>query len=229
MATAYAGIGNNGVFCSNVAIDRISTTTGSSVAVPQSACKQAIPSTVAAALAWTLQHVIEDGTATAANPGDGIPILAKTGTTDNYGQNWLVTSSSKVANAIWVGQISGSENLQYYDYNGAALAYAKFYADQTILQALDATYGGSAFTNPPDALLYGSNTYSGPSVNGSSSGNDNGSGSQSGNGDDGNGNGSDDGGGNDDGSGGGTGGGTGESTSTPSPSATSTPAPTDGG
>ncbi len=162
MATAYAGIANNGVFCTNVAIDKIVTTDGKKVAVPKSTCKQAISKDVAAALAWTLEHVITAGTATAANPApeDETPILAKTGTTDNYEQNWLVTSSSKVANAIWVGQISGSENLQYYDYNGTELAYAKFYAARAILQSLDGKYGGTEFTTPPNSLLYGSSASS---------------------------------------------------------------------
>jgi membrane peptidoglycan carboxypeptidase len=173
MATAYAGIANNGKFCSNVAIDKIVTTSGASVAVPKSTCTQAIPSTVAAALAWTLEHVLTAGTATSANPHDGTPTLAKTGTTDSYQQNWLVTSSSKVANAIWVGQISGSHDLRDYDYNGTELAYAKFYADRQILAALDAAYGGSEFTSPPNSLLYGSSRGSSTQ---SGSGNDNGGG-----------------------------------------------------
>jgi membrane peptidoglycan carboxypeptidase len=156
MATAYAGIANNGTFCSNVAIDKIVTTTGENVAVPKSTCTQAIPPTVAAALAWTLEHVLTAGTATSANPHDGTPTLAKTGTTDSYQQNWLVTSSSKVANAIWVGQISGSQDLRDYDYNGTELAYAKFSADRQILRALDAAYGGTEFATPPSSLLYGS-------------------------------------------------------------------------
>lgn len=160
MATAYAAIANGGRLCTNVAIDRIVTNSGDAVPAPTSTCSQAIPSTVAAALAWTLEHVITAGTATSANPDDGIPILAKTGTTDDYQQNWLVTSSSKVANAIWVGQISGSHDLRDYYYGGTALAYAKFSADRTILRALDDTYGGSAFTAPPDSLIYGSSRYS---------------------------------------------------------------------
>ncbi|WP_460517498.1 transglycosylase domain-containing protein [Humibacter antri] len=155
MATAYAGIANNGKFCSNVAIDKVVTNDGSNVAVPKSTCTQAIPQTVAAALAWTLEHVITAGTATSANPHDGTPILAKTGTTDHYGQNWLVTSSSKVANAIWVGQISHSYDLRAYDYRGTALAYSKFYADRKILAALDSAYGGTEFATPPSSLIYG--------------------------------------------------------------------------
>ena len=67
-----------------------------------------------------------------------------------------VTSSSKVANAIWVGQISGSQDLRDYDYNGTELAYAKFSADRQILRALDAAYGGTEFATPPSSLLYGS-------------------------------------------------------------------------
>ena len=220
MATAYAGIANNGIFCTNVAIDKITTTTGTSVAVPRSTCKQAIPKDVAAALAWTLQHVLTDGTATPANPYDGIPILAKTGTTDNYEQNWLVTSSSKVANAIWVGQVSGDQNLQYYDYNGSELANAKFSADQTILQALDRVYGGSAFTAAPNSLLYGYTYSPQPYTNtpGTGQGGQNGAGDGNGSGNGGIGNGGN---GGTSGPGGGPGSGSG-GTSTPPP-ATATP------
>ncbi|GAB3610804.1 transglycosylase domain-containing protein [Humibacter ginsengiterrae] len=171
MATAYAGIANNGRFCSNIAIDKVVTNDGSNLAVPKSTCTQAIPPTVAAALAWTLEHVITSGTATSANPHDGTPILAKTGTTDHYGQNWLVTSSSKVANAIWVGQISGSHDLRAYSYNGTELAYSKFYADRLILSALDAAYGGAAFASPPSTLIYGAQRKTGPSTGNGSGGN----------------------------------------------------------
>ncbi len=211
MATAYAGIANNGMFCTNIAIDKITTTAGENVAVPKSTCTQAIPATVAAAMAWTLEHVITDGTATRAEPDDGTPILAKTGTTDNYEQNWLVTSSSKVANAIWVGQISGSDDLQYYDYNGSELANAKFYAARTILQALDSNYGGSEFTTPPSTLLYGSSEST--TQNNSTTGGDTSNGTGTGTG-----------------SGTGTGTGTNpQPTSSPSPSAPATNPPSTGG
>jgi membrane peptidoglycan carboxypeptidase len=208
MATAYAGIANNGKFCTNVAIDKIVKTNGGSVAVPKSTCSQAIPATVAAALAWTLQHVISAGTATRANPGDGTPILAKTGTTDNYGQNWLVTSSSKVANAIWVGQVSGTADMRNYYYNGTELANSKFYADQIILRTLDSVYGGSAFATPPNQLIYGSTKSTTPSTGNGTNGNSgNGNGNGKGNGNS------------------GTGSGTG---STPAPSDGSSTAPTIG-
>lgn len=206
MATAYAGIANNGKFCTNVAIDKVVTNDGSTMAVPKSTCTQAIPPTVAAALAWTLEHVITAGTATSANPHDGTPILAKTGTTDSYQQNWLVTSSSKVANAIWVGQISGSHDLRSYDYNGTELAYSKFYADRLILTALDAAYGGSEFATPPSSLLYGSSKSSTQSGNGNSGGNNGGTS-----------------GGNNGGSGGGGNGGS--STNSPAPAPTTSPLP----
>ena len=175
------------------------------MAVPKSTCTQAIPPTVAAALAWTLEHVITAGTATSANPHDGTPILAKTGTTDSYQQNWLVTSSSKVANAIWVGQISGSHDLRSYDYNGTELAYSKFYADRLILTALDAAYGGSEFATPPSSLLYGSSKSSTQSGNGNSGGNNGGTS-----------------GGNNGGNGGGNGG---SSTNSPAPAPTTSPLP----
>lgn len=158
MATAYAGIANNGTVCTPIAIDKVTNSSGAELPVPKTTCTQGLSSDVAAGVVYALEHVMTNGTATAANPHDGVPIMGKTGTTDNSVQNWLVTSTTKVANAVWVGNISGKVALRSQYFNGIGGGNVKFSIDKPILAALNQTYGGSAFTTAPNSELYGGPT-----------------------------------------------------------------------
>ncbi|MCU1527644.1 MAG: hypothetical protein JWP75_1407, partial [Frondihabitans sp.] len=114
MATAYAGIADGGLVCTPVAIDSITSSTGQAVTPPATSCTQGMPADIAAGVTYALQTVLQSGgTGALANPDDGVPMLAKTGTTDNAEQNWLITSTTKIANATWVGNVSGSTD--FYD------------------------------------------------------------------------------------------------------------------
>ncbi|WP_338031521.1 transglycosylase domain-containing protein [Diaminobutyricibacter tongyongensis] len=156
MATAYAGIANGGVVCTPVAIDRVINADGSARAVTPSKCTQGIAPNIAAGVSYALEGVLRGGgTAASANPGDGVPIMGKTGTTDNSLQNWLVTSTSKVSTATWVGNVSGSTPLRSLNFNGVGGGNVKFEIARPILQAINAAYGGAPFTQPSDAQLYG--------------------------------------------------------------------------
>jgi len=150
MATAYAGIANNGVACSPIAIDKIVDASGAQHAVPKSTCSTTpIDPQVAAAAIFALQGVLRGGgTAASANPGDGIPIFGKTGTTDNSVENWLVTSTTKVAQATWVGNVEGGVALRSQVFQGITGGNVKFAIAKRILTALNATYGGAAFPSP---------------------------------------------------------------------------------
>jgi membrane peptidoglycan carboxypeptidase len=154
MATAYAGIANHGVACSPVAIDKIVVSDGTLHAVPKSKCNTTNPIDpgVAAAAVYALQGVLRGGgTAASANPGDGIPIFGKTGTTDNSVENWLVTSTTKIAQATWVGNVEGGVALRSQVFQGVGGGPivgggdVKFSIVKPIDQALDAAYGGGAF------------------------------------------------------------------------------------
>ncbi|WP_223693899.1 transglycosylase domain-containing protein [Leifsonia poae] len=149
MATAYAGIANNGVACSAIAIDKIVNPDGTDHAVPKSVCSTTpIDPNVAAAAIYALQGVMTNGTATSANPRDGIPIFGKTGTTDNSLENWLVTSTSKIAQATWVGNVSGDVPLRSQRFQGVGGGDVKFSIVKPIVTALNAVYGGAAFPSP---------------------------------------------------------------------------------
>ncbi|QDZ16347.1 transglycosylase domain-containing protein [Humibacter ginsenosidimutans] len=153
MAQAYAGIANGGVSCTPVAIDSAVDSDGKALPVPKTQCTQAIPKNVAATVTWALEHVLTDGTATGANPWDGEPIMGKTGTTDYAHENWLVTSTPKVAQATWVGLISGSTDMHYVYFKGIQGNNVKFNIVKTIQTALDQTYRGGAFPAPDQKLI----------------------------------------------------------------------------
>ncbi|MDN4614640.1 transglycosylase domain-containing protein [Leifsonia sp. F6_8S_P_1B] len=171
MATAYAGIANNGSACTPIAIDRVVNADGSEHPVTKTTCTPGLKPDIAAGVAYALQGVMRGGgTAASANPYDGTPIFGKTGTTDDSLQNWLVTSTTKVATATWVGNVSGSTPLRDLEFNGVNGGNVKFHVAEPILTALDALYGGDDFTEPSDAVLYGADNSSSNSDSGSGSG-----------------------------------------------------------
>lgn len=155
MAQAYAGIANGGRMCTPIAIDKALDANGNPITVPKTTCTQAIPENVAATVTWALQHVMTGGTATGANPNDGVPIMGKTGTTDYAHENWLVTSTSKVAQATWIGLISGATDMHYVYFKGIQGNNVKFSVVKQIDTALDSVYGGGAFPAPDNTLIYG--------------------------------------------------------------------------
>jgi membrane peptidoglycan carboxypeptidase len=188
MAQAYAGIANGGKMCTAIAIDKAVDADGKDIAVPKTTCTQAIPENVAATVAWALEHVLTAGTATGANPHDGVPIMGKTGTTDYAHENWLVTSTSKVAQATWIGLISGATDMHYVYFKGIQGNNVKFSVVKQIQAALDSVYGGAPFPAPDNKLIYGGGGSKPPTKNpappaqGNGGGNSGGNGGNAGNG-----------------------------------------------
>jgi membrane peptidoglycan carboxypeptidase len=152
MAAAYATVGNNGVYCSPVGIDKIVDSTAKDLPVTKTTCTQALDPNIAAGAAKALQTVVVgSGTGSSANPDDGTPLLGKTGTTDHAAQNWFVSSTTKVATATWVGNVqklpgaSDFTNFGNLRLNGVAGRNAKLVVARPIIAALDAIYGGDNF------------------------------------------------------------------------------------
>ena len=157
MATAYAGIANGGTVCTPIAIDKGVNADGSAHKVSPTTCTQGLQKNIATGITYALQGVMRGGgTAASANPYDGTPIMGKTGTTDDSLQNWMITSTTKVAQATWVGNVSGSTPLRSLEFNGVGGGNVKFSITKPILKALDALYGGDSFPKPDSSILYGS-------------------------------------------------------------------------
>jgi membrane peptidoglycan carboxypeptidase len=147
MAGAYATVANNGIYCQPKAIDRVTDSDGNEIAPPVTACTQVLDPKVAATAAFALQGVMNGGTGEASNPRDGVPVLGKTGTHEQY-QTWMVESSTKVATAVWVGNSIGEGNIFDRYLNGVQMSNLRHEIAPVIQGAANAVYGGDRF---PDA------------------------------------------------------------------------------
>ncbi len=170
MAGAIATISANGMYCAPVAIDRVVGPDGKELPGQAQACSQNIDPNIAATVAYALKTVFKGGgTATAANPGDGVEIMGKTGTTDGSYQNWLIGGTTKVALAVWVGNIQGNaaksttknpageQSLRQISVNGINGYSLKFMIFKAAIKSLNANpaYRGGAFPSPQQSLLTG--------------------------------------------------------------------------
>jgi len=112
---------------------------------------------VANTVAYALAAVMTAGTGTHGNPHDGVPVVGKTGTNDRADQNWLIGTTTKVALAVWVGNISGHQDLRRVIVAGTNGYNTKFNIFRTTLESLnkDSKYRGGAFPAPDPGLLLG--------------------------------------------------------------------------
>ena len=80
-----------------------------------------LPQGVAATETQMLENVIQSGTGTEAQLGDGTFEAGKTGTTENYGDAWFVGYNEFYTVAVWVGYSQGLEPM-LTEYGGSAVA-----------------------------------------------------------------------------------------------------------
>jgi membrane peptidoglycan carboxypeptidase len=155
MAEAYAGFSNGGTVCAPIAVTKITDATGADVPFTGSQCHGSLPANITNTVQYALQSVLRPGgTAASANPNDGVPLFAKTGTTDGDQQNWLITSSTNYTTAIWVGNVKGQVGLEHFPLlNGTTGYTAKFAIGRELLPRLDAALGGGALPAPDPALV----------------------------------------------------------------------------
>lgn len=154
-AAAYAAIANKGVYCEPRLVSTVVTPSGTvekgqDVVCGQSQVSPAVANTAAYAMAGVM-----GGTAAASDPGDGTPYIGKTGTTDASVHTWMVGSSTKVATAVWVGNISGKVALRNVRVNGTSAAVLRHRIFRPLAQAIDGIYPGSGFPAPDPTLLTG--------------------------------------------------------------------------
>ncbi|MBC7763760.1 MAG: transglycosylase domain-containing protein [Candidatus Saccharibacteria bacterium] len=157
MAGAIATIGAGGTFCTPVIVDRIIDPAGRTLVGQGHACSEAMSPKVANTVAYALGTVMTGGTGTNGNPRDGVPLVGKTGTTDTADQNWLIGTTTKVALAVWVGNISGHQDLRRVTVAGTNGYNTKFDIFRTTLASLytNPEYRGGDFPAPDPGLLVG--------------------------------------------------------------------------
>jgi membrane peptidoglycan carboxypeptidase len=148
MAVAFAGIANNGVACTPIAIDRIVGRDGSELPVPQSTCAPAVSPEVAAGMHYGMTRVMSGGTGQASNSATSprVPLIGKTGTTDGAKDTWMVGASTKVATAAAVVSVTGDANQRRINFASGQAATARHRMWPAVMSVAAAKYGGDAFT-----------------------------------------------------------------------------------
>lgn len=154
MAVAYAGVAANGLVCSPVAIDKVTNADGVDLPIPAANCEQKLDPGTAGAAAQALQAVIESGTATQSFIGDGVPVIGKTGTTDDSIHTWMIGGSTKVVTATWVGNVTGFTPMRGISINGWNGGVIRHEIWRNVQAFANSKYGGDNFAQPNPDLGY---------------------------------------------------------------------------
>ncbi|REJ05914.1 PASTA domain-containing protein [Microbacterium bovistercoris] len=151
IAGAYATVANKGKYCEPRVIDKVIGQDGKEIAPPKQSCTQVISPEVAATAAHALRGVMDGGTGGRANPRNGVQLIGKTGTAEKA-HTMLVESSTRVATAVWVGNVTGDERLSRKSYKGIQLNNIRYPMAKAIQGAANDIYGGDAFPSPDKNL-----------------------------------------------------------------------------
>ena len=147
MASAYAAVANDGVYCSPVGIDRVvSRIAGTELEVPKSLCSQAVSPEIAHAMTHALRAVMTSGTGVAANPNDGTQLAGKTGTTDDRVHTWMAGYSTEIATAVWVGNVVGLTSQTGKSVNNQAVSTIRHGIWRDVMAEANKRYENGQFT-----------------------------------------------------------------------------------
>ncbi|MFZ4893115.1 transglycosylase domain-containing protein [Plantibacter sp. Mn2098] len=155
MATAFASFASGGVTCDPIAIDKVVKPDGTEIPVPPANCRQGLEPNVAATANKALQATFDGGTTSQSRVGDGIPLIGKTGTTDNNEATWMSGASTKAATIVGVFNASGHVNLRRTYFDGTQIAVIRHSIWPQIMAVANAKYGGDRFGDADPALVNG--------------------------------------------------------------------------
>jgi len=145
MSRAYATMASGGVRTEPLAIRRVEFPDGEEDELADPERERAYDANVAAEATDILQENVRRGTAVKAQIG--CPAAAKTGTTDDFKDAWLVGYTPALSTAVWVGY---SEPKPMRDVHGIAVSGSTFPA-QIWGDYMQAATGGNCeeFADPP--------------------------------------------------------------------------------
>lgn len=154
-ANAYAAIANQGTYCKPIIIDKFIADDGSEIAGQNAQCGPSLVTPAVANTAAYAMAAVMGGTGAASNPRDGTTYIGKTGTTNDAIHTWMVGSSTRVATAVWAGNIDGKQSMRKISIGGRSGGLIRHAIFRPIAQAIDAQYPGGAFPGPDPALMKG--------------------------------------------------------------------------
>lgn len=154
MANAFATFASEGMYCKPRAIDSITDRNGKAVDVPGTQCTRKLDKDVARGVSYVLKNVLTQGSGYQRGIGLENASAAKTGTTDDSTQTWMVGYTSGLATASWVGNNDlggrslnglsiGGQSKSYVD--GATFAGAQW---QWYMNQVKNDYEHKTFTDP---------------------------------------------------------------------------------
>jgi membrane peptidoglycan carboxypeptidase len=157
MAVAFAGIANKGTTCSPIVIDRILGSDDQEIDPPKSTCTASVEPEVAAGMAYAMERVLTGGSATASyrNTYPRVPMLGKTGTTDDSLATWMSGASSKVATVVGVVNVTGFKSQRSTSFFSGPAATARHRMWPIIMSAANAKYGGDDFDAASNLIIQG--------------------------------------------------------------------------
>ncbi|MDY3049735.1 MAG: transglycosylase domain-containing protein [Rothia sp. (in: high G+C Gram-positive bacteria)] len=158
MASAYAAFASGGIYCEPLSLNKVSKG-DQEVKAYESTCERVLEEDVANGVNYVLKQVLVDGSG--YQRGIGLPdaSAAKTGTTNNSTQTWMVGYTRGLSTASWVGNLeNGSRSLNGLSINGRVLSYVDgaTYAGaqwQRYMQAQAKNYKTDKFTTPSAKVL----------------------------------------------------------------------------
>ncbi len=164
MAVAFAGISNNGMTCTPIAIRSMVSSDGTELPVPKSDCTQAVEPGVAAGMQYAMKTTMASGGTARASynaTSPKVPMIGKTGTTDSAKDTWMSGASSKVATVAGIVNVSGPPKNQRTwagRLNGFRTSESRHSIWPDVMSVANAKYGGDEF---PEAAA---NVINAPSV-----------------------------------------------------------------
>lgn len=164
MANAFASIAANGIVCKPNAIASITHRDGSPIILkdgselqlPNGDCAQAVAPEVTAGMAYAMQKVMQGngtGSTSAGRVDTWVPMIGKTGTTDNNEATWMSGATTKVATVAGVFNASGHVNLRRTYFNDTQAAVLRHSMWPAVMSVANAKFGGDAFPEPDASAL----------------------------------------------------------------------------
>ncbi|MBD8702552.1 transglycosylase domain-containing protein [Frigoribacterium sp. CFBP9039] len=169
MAAAYAGIAAGGKYCKPIIVDQIVDADGQKIGGQPQECNQALDPEIAAATIQGMSQLWSNGgTGVGGLPYDGYPEIGKTGTTTEKDQIWLIGSTSKLATAVWMGNVKGKVSLRsaYSPATGTTYANARAGFFRDVQTVNNTVYPGTAFPVADPSVVRGTSSLSVPDVTG---------------------------------------------------------------
>lgn len=163
MANVYATFASGGVKCNTIAITEVThIETGEKLPAPDAKCHQAIMPNIANTISKVLQEPLKEGGSAYGKALEGRVAAAKTGTTNDWADAWMVGYTPQYATAVWTGDPRGgfkyplTEFVMYGQYYSGGIAGDGATAAGPIWKSvMDGIHRGlpaKKFTAPNDAI-----------------------------------------------------------------------------